>query len=65
MKTFTFEVTKTEVYTTQITVDAENEQEAIHLVETDLDECPIDTRSNTFESSDTTIKNIETPETIK
>ena len=55
MKEFKFKVTQTDVFITEITVKAENEQEAFELANKDINECPIDTRSNTLDSSNTDI----------
>lgn len=52
IKEFKFKVTQTEVYTTIITVVAENEEEAEIMVDEELDDCPIDVRSNTLNSID-------------
>jgi hypothetical protein len=53
MKKFTFKVTVTDVYQKQLTFEAENLNDAIRQLDEDLDACPIETQSNTLESSST------------
>jgi hypothetical protein len=48
MKDYTFKVTASDHFCTFITVQGKNQQDAEKNLEKDLDESPIDTRSNTL-----------------
>jgi len=56
--TYKFKATMTDVYITTITVEATSLREALKLAEEDIEACPIDTRSNTLDSSDTRLEQI-------
>lgn len=49
---YTFKVTQTDTFETEIIIEAETESEAMDLLDKDIDECPIDLRSNTLQSSE-------------
>ncbi len=51
MKKFTFNVTQTDVYTKQYTIESESEDSAIEQLESDLEDHDIATDSNSFSSS--------------
>lgn len=65
MKTFEIEAINTTVYKTTITVTAEDLESAKDQVYEDLDACPIETRSGTFNSSDTELKEVGAHEPIE
>lgn len=56
MKEYTFNVSVVDTYTTRITVMANSKEEAIELVEKDVEACPIEGRSNTLSDSDLDIE---------
>lgn len=52
MKKYTFEISQTDRYFTEITIEAESEGQAQELIRQELDACPLDTRSNTLQSGE-------------
>lgn len=53
MKTYTFKVQQIDKFVAEIKIDANSEEEANQKLRDDLEQCPIDTRSNTLQSSET------------
>lgn len=55
MKEYKFNVTVTETYSKEFTISTDTEEQARELLDNDLEACPLDTQSGTFEGSDTSI----------
>lgn len=56
MKTYRFRVTVVDTYRKEVEIEGDNLGEARKLLNEDLDECPIETRSNSLDYSDTSIE---------
>ncbi len=56
MKKFTFEVTRMENYEAKIEIEAENEQAAREILESELYQDPIHRRKNTYTGARETIE---------
>lgn len=52
-------VTQTDTFVKVFEIEADTFDEAKRLIVKDLDECPLDIRSNTFDGSDTNIEKTE------
>lgn len=52
MKEYEIIVTQTDTYKKSFTIKAKSAEEAEKIIQEELDACPLDTQSNTFQSSE-------------